>query len=685
MTPDNTSKDAPGASTSQNAAAPDSTTGPILALFKEVKDIAETLNSIKSELARHSEQLSRLDHSSTAKEAILEFPPRESDWDARELHAWYQSLVPDEPRLQTMGELIRGALYATSKHTDIVQISATPIAVAQGVIESTHPVLLALTDGIERLMHAWPRKLMANVEESGDCPISDEDSVYFNWLFPYSSRVSLEIASLEMQYNSQGDPVVRDKRHKDGHLLQEFIFKKQPNTAIDNPWLESLYGRILRHIEVWRVDVLPVQAIAFILWQLHHPDVTNYTTNPGFGTVWTIERSGVLFVLGYASSWGQLDNISCCKAFSPGELLLVFQVRWMDMDDADEEIDRRSRGNPHETGLRLERGHAVIPYTTSAGNDREFQLSEMRHALAARTTTHTRLPQYTIVTLLDNEAGYAHDSNYPANGLRKRLQSSRCGSLTGVAVFLAEVSLGLEIIAKKWSCSLDNLDSRFGISLERLTPDRRRELMFDSGDFSKSEEYFTILQALRLCRNWVSETVRDVKSIAEKAHEVIDSMREGMTEDNLVERSQELQQLDKILARLVADSEALFQPLLDRIERNNEEIKSLRDGLFNATSVREASRGTSLAENSALQNRYILVFTVATIFYLPMSFVTSFYGMHLFDPGDESSASRTPFIITFIVISVGTYVVAAGALWLVRYREVIKKLLAPWRELIPTF
>jgi hypothetical protein len=103
--------------------------------------------------------------------------------------------------------------------------------------------------------------------------------------------------------------------------------------------------------------------------------------------------------------------------------------------------------------------------------------------------------------------------------------------------------------------------------------------MFDSGDFSKSEEYFTILQALRLCRNWVSETLRDVKSIAEKVHEVIDATREGMPEDNLVERSQELQQLDTILARLVADSEALFQPLLDRIERNNEEIKSLRDGV----------------------------------------------------------------------------------------------------------
>jgi hypothetical protein len=37
--------------------------------------------------------------------------------------------------------------------------------------------------------------------------------------------------------------------------------------------------------------------------------------------------------------------------------------------------------------------------------------------------------------------------------------------------------------------------------------------------------------------------------------------------------------------------------------------------LFSASSVREATRST-------LQNRYILVFTVATVIYLPLSFVT---------------------------------------------------------------
>ncbi|RQM08472.1 hypothetical protein DH86_00000491 [Scytalidium sp. 3C] len=47
--------------------------------------------------------------------------------------------------------------------------------------------------------------------------------------------------------------------------------------------------------------------------------------------------------------------------------------------------------------------------------------------------------------------------------------------------------------------------------------------------------------------------------------------------------------------------------------------------------MEEAAKGTNLAENSALQNRYILVFTVATIFYLPMGFVThaDFYSFEI--------------------------------------------------------
>lgn len=39
--------------------------------------------------------------------------------------------------------------------------------------------------------------------------------------------------------------------------------------------------------------------------------------------------------------------------------------------------------------------------------------------------------------------------------------------------------------------------------------------------------------------------------------------------------------------------------------------------------------------------------------------------MHLFDPNDDSSASQTPFIITFVALAIATYIIAIGALLVV--------------------
>jgi hypothetical protein len=88
------------------------------------------------------------------------------------------------------------------------------------------------------------------------------------------------------------------------------------------------------------------------------------------------------------------------------------------------------------------------------------------------------------------------------------------------------------------------------------------------------------------------------------------------------------------------------------------------------------------------QNQYIFVFTVATVIFLPLGCVTvrnflnsitlvvglllvqSVFGMHLFDTTDPGVvAARPKFYITIFVLSLGTYVVAGLAYWLVRHRK----------------
>src|ERR1700709_386319 len=52
------------------------------------------------------------------------------------------------------------------------------------------------------------------------------------------------------------------------------------------------------------------------------------------------------------------------------------------------------------------------------------------------------------------------------------------------------------------------------------------------------------------------------------------------------------------------------------------EISLTTRQLLNTTSVRASSKSTDMAEISIRQNQYIFIFTVATVFYLPLGFVT---------------------------------------------------------------
>jgi hypothetical protein len=95
-----------------------------------------------------------------------------------------------------------------------------------------------------------------------------------------------------------------------------------------------------------------------------------------------------------------------------------------------------------------------------------------------------------------------------------------------------------------------------------------------------------------------------------------------------------------------------------------------------------------MARISIRQNQYIFVFTVTTVIYLPLGFVTvsippffanrslltrrlkSIFGMHLFDTTDPGVvAARRKFYIAIIVLSMATYAAAFVAYWLARSRK----------------
>jgi hypothetical protein len=96
-----------------------------------------------------------------------------------------------------------------------------------------------------------------------------------------------------------------------------------------------------------------------------------------------------------------------------------------------------------------------------------------------------------------------------------------------------------------------------------------------------------------------------------------------------------------------------------RIRKKTEEINSLRDGLFNATSLRESTKGMAL-------NQAIYVFTVVTVLFTPVSFLATFWALPFLNNPKEGShivPEPSAFGYSFIVMPLLTYALVLGIAW----------------------
>ncbi|KAJ5293849.1 hypothetical protein N7508_008670 [Penicillium antarcticum] len=366
--------------------------------------------------------------------------------------------------------------------------------------------------------------------------------------------------------------------------------------------------------------ILPMPLIAFILWRLRHAEDTGYPSHR--------EKTFALeYILSFTSRWNALPQP--IGSFSQN-ISIYFNIRWMD-------ISKLPRAyNNTDLGLQIKRESGDIPHINRKVPS-DLHLLEVKHSLCLVSTIQP-LPFYSLLLLQDREpCAIGPLRQYVAVELAERAErvfkgrGGNLGRLTAVGFFLAFLGVLLETVVGNWDESLDRLDETLVTSVNQGLKTLHGQI-----DISKAS--------------------------------LDDDSDDDSNTHTAQDKANERKQLDEMFSIVMAENEARSRPRLDRIERKVEEVKSLRDGLFNATSVREASKGTSLAEMSGRQNQYILVFTIATVFYLPMSFVTSFYGMHLFDQGDDPSASKAPFIATFVVLSLATYILAASGLWFVKGR-----------------
>ncbi|KAI0849836.1 hypothetical protein F5Y00DRAFT_261283 [Daldinia vernicosa] len=205
----------------------------------------------------------------------------------------------------------------------------------------------------------------------------------------------------------------------------------------------------------------------------------------------------------------------------------------------------------------------------------------------------------------------------------------------------------------EWIGSLRNLDGLLITTVRDVTePESREPLMYDDDKLQRSELYFSVLQLLRIFSADIKDNISQLKKAKDGAQKEFDIIVGDYT--NIKDLDSTVPFLQEKWKSLDEKLESIENDLIRRVDRQIEDVKSLRDGLFNAQAVREAVKGRQL-------NRYLFVFTVITIIFTPLSFVATFYGMHLFDGADADGAesvrnNQKRFWGVFFGVAIVTYI-----------------------------
>ncbi|KAK9421753.1 hypothetical protein SUNI508_05354 [Seiridium unicorne] len=376
-----------------------------------------------------------------------------------------------------------------------------------------------------------------------------------------------------------------------------------------------------------------------VLWQvmpsiLHEPfDSANH----GFSRVPTCSYAHRLYQF-----WD--DNSG---DFGNGDWLCIrFNMRSCIPDDRDDRVTEFEHGygiSPKGIGLPLKRQAARIPRLS--GESDQFAIEFlMSVAIVLRKRCQIGVPsivKYNVVVWADYRNEFEERSD------RRSL----------LPVLSDNVALDLDLRDYRPS---NKIDETVGIQADEIaqlqdTLDKRRweMLMFDDS-FQLSEQYFSVLQLLRIFLNWIEEAEQGILDLRSELTKQCVSWRAWQREHSLPDEDERHLDLDN-LKRNDGQVEDFFRrrvsALKDRIQRKKDEVESLRDGLFNAASLRKTLKAKTLSI-------YIGVFTVVTVFFTSLGFMATFWAIPFLTTGAEISVPRG-FTSSFVVVPTLTYLLSA--------------------------
>lgn len=177
--------------------------------------------------------------------------------------------------------------------------------------------------------------------------------------------------------------------------------------------------------------------------------------------------------------------------------------------------------------------------------------------------------------------------------------------------------------------------------------DLRDKLLFEDAAFTYSRRYFwafqtlgTMNQSIKAMIDAYTETFTD--SVWTGTHHTLWPLSSDSARD---------QYFKKRLASLRKDFEHEIHRLEALVKENDlrrKEIRDLRDNLFSGTSVLESRKSVEQTEITVQQGQNIKLLTLVNMFFLPLTFVTSVYGM----TNMPEDAGFWPFGLTLAAVCV---------------------------------
>ncbi|KAN0101374.1 hypothetical protein V8E51_011884 [Hyaloscypha variabilis] len=262
-------------------------------------------------------------------------------------------------------------------------------------------------------------------------------------------------------------------------------------------------------------------------------------------------------------------------------------------------------------------------------------------------------PFYTVLLLVPDSFFTENDDLMFRDVLYSHLKRS---TLLEAELFF--VLTGLSEVVKRWS-SLDNYLSTLMVE-DFMEPKSYSNLLFDDENFSRSRKYFWLVGCLTEFDITISDNIQQwdlyfdarLKPLLEDENlaDNLDTacLKIPVTKDgafdvgNRATRKKEFE----ILVKQGQNQRGALENIRTRFKNKLDTVKTLRDGLFNASALVESRASTRLGQN-------VKLLTYVSIFYLPLAFCAALWAI----PNIQDKATKIPFIVTAILVGFITYAI----------------------------